>query len=367
MQPTTSAERQPPLSLFPTTTVWTIELKTALARPPAHDNTRVYLPLDGGRVAAYSLDRGTQQWVVSARPMMEPVTGEGLLFIVEPDVLTALKTVDGTIAWQLPFPEKLAVPPAWDNGWLVVSTSAGSVLAFRASDGFLIWRRDLQSPAHAVPALAADRVYIPTEDSRVVALHVGTGEPVWQRKLGGAPNDILALDDRVYVGSTDKFFYCIDAKDGRVQWRWRTGADVIGLPVVDEDTVYFVSLDNVLRALARKNGSQRWFKALPLRPTSGPLHAGGTIVVSGVAPTLRGYNAADGTPAGDLATAGELAAPPFLVADSVLPRLLVLTRDLATGASAQLITRSVEPTIAPVAPLPNVVVLTPAPTSTTID
>ena len=36
------------------------------------------------------------------------------------------------------------------------------------------------------------------------------------------------------------------ATDGRVDWRWRTGGDVIGKPVADERYVYFVALDNVL-------------------------------------------------------------------------------------------------------------------------
>ena len=126
------------------------------------------------------------------------------------------------------------MPLVWDNGWLIAATTPAAILAFRATDGILIWRRDIKSPAHAPPALAADRVYVPTDDGRVVALRVDTGAPVWERRLGGAPNDILALDDRLYVGSKDNFFYCLMADDGRVDWRWRTGGDVIGRPVADE-------------------------------------------------------------------------------------------------------------------------------------
>ena len=110
---------------------------------------------------------------------MEPVAGDGLLFLVEPEKLTALKATDGSIAWQLPFTEKLAVRPVWDNGWLVLATEPGEILALRATDGHLVWRRDLESRAHALPALAADRVYIPTTDNRIVALRIDTGEPVW--------------------------------------------------------------------------------------------------------------------------------------------------------------------------------------------
>ena len=80
--------------------------------------------------------------------------------------------------------------------------------------------------------------------------------------------------------------YALDAADGRVHWRWRTGADVVGVPVVDERNIYFVSLDNVLRALSRRTGVQQWARLLPLRPTRGPLKVDPTIIVSGVAPAL---------------------------------------------------------------------------------
>ena len=164
----------------------------------------------------------------------------------------------GEVAWRLPFSEELAIPLVWDNGWLIVADASGNVLAFRATDGTLIWRAPLGVRVHAPPALAADRVYVPLEDGRVVALDVTSGAQQWARRLGGAANEMLALDDRVYVGSDDNFFYCLLARDGEIAWRWRTGGDVVGVPVIDEHRVYFVSRDNVLRALDRHSGAQRW-------------------------------------------------------------------------------------------------------------
>lgn len=343
-----------PLSLFPVQTLWTLSLNNQLTVPPAYDDARGYFAIAGDRLVAYDLARGAQLWVATARPQIEPTTGDGLLFVVEPDALKALATSDGHLAWQLAFSEKLAVRPVWDNGWLVLATREGSVLAFRARDGHLIWRRDIGSSADGQPALAADRIYVPLSDGRIIALRVDSGEPLWEHRLGGPPTDMLPLDDRLYVGSRDNYLYCLNTSDGKIEWRWRTGGDVVGVPVVDDENVYFVSFDNVLRALSRTSGSQRWMRALPLRPTQGPLQAGAVLVVTGVAPTLRAYNIKDGTPAGDLATGGELAARPYLVPTSpgLPPRLLVVTRDIAKGATALLLGRRIEPSIEPLAPLP---------------
>ena len=355
-----AATDRTPLSLFPLTVAWTLALNSAITGPPAYDDTRGYFPIEGDRIAAYDLTHGTQLWVASATANMEPAVGDGLVYLAEPGALAALHATDGSIAWNVPLADALAVPLVWDNGWLVAATSASTILAFRASDGQLIWRRDIGAPAHAPPTLAADRVYVPTHDGRVVALRVDTGAPVWEHRLGGAANEILALDERLYFGSKDRFFYCLNTSDGKEEWRWRTGGDAIGRPLVDERTVYFVALDNVLRALNRNSGVQRWKSPLPLRPGSGPAKAGDTIVVAGIAPTLLGYNAMDGKAAGALPTNGEIAAPLHVFNDSMrpLPVLIVLTRDIAKGATVTALMRSIEPAIVAIAPLPNAIPLT---------
>jgi len=349
------------LSLFPTAPVWTLSLNNQLTAPPAYDETQVYFPIEGDRVVAYEMLSGKQTWIASARPEMQPVAGGGLLFLVESDALTALNVADGSIAWQLPFAEKLSVRPVWDIGWLVVATLPGEILAFRGADGFLVWRRDIASPAHALPALAADRVYVPTTDNRIVALRVDTGEPLWERRLGGSPNDILALDERLYAGAKDNFFYCLMAKDGRVGWRWRTGGDAIGLPISDEDRVYFVALDNVLRALDLKSGVQHWMRPLSLRPAWGPVKAGSSIIVAGLTPTLPAFDMKDGKPASEMAAGDRVAAPPHALEEPGMktPMLLMVTHDIAKGASASLVVRSFEPDITPVSPLPNLVQVAP--------
>ena len=133
-----------------------------------------------------------------------------------------------------------------------------------------------------------------------MSLNVENGEPLWERRLGGPANEILALDQRLYAGSQDNFFYCVMTADGRVDWRWRTGGDVIGKPIADERLVYFVALDNVLRAMNQVTGGQQWMRPLPMRPAWGPVLAGSTIVVSGQVPTLRAFNVKDGVATGTL-------------------------------------------------------------------
>ncbi len=334
-------------------TSWTIALGGSLAAPPAFDNARGYFPLDDGRLVAFDLTIGAELWTTRREIHSQPAAGGGLVFFVEEGALAAVHARDGSIAWRQPFSEFLAVPIVFDNGWLVAAAKSGAIFAFRASDGALIWQQRLGAPARARPALAADRVYVPSSDQRILALSVKTGEPVWERRLGGPPNDILALDDRIYAGSDDNYLYCLKASDGLIDWRWPTGGDVVGLPVADARMVFFVSLDNLLRGLDRKSGNQRWKRALPLRPTTGPLKAGDALIVSGIAPMLRAYFTKDGAPAGDTATDGELAASPFFLDDTDAAAVIVVTRTVAKGAVLSALSRTAPPAAAPVSPPAN--------------
>jgi hypothetical protein len=123
-----------------------------------------------------------------------------------------------------------------------------------------------------------------------------------------------------------------------------------------------VSLDNILWALNRSNGNQRWKRPLPLRPTSGPFRVGQALVVPGFAAKLPAYKVEDGSPAGEIALTGELAAPPHVVAahDGAAATVVVTTREILKGATVTGLTRSFEPQIVPIEPLPNPTTFTPA-------
>jgi eukaryotic-like serine/threonine-protein kinase len=330
-------------------------LNNALTAAPAYDDTRAFLPLEGNQLIAFDVIGRRVLWTAAIATTVEPVVGDGLIYIIEAESIAALRPDSGEVAWRVPFDEMLAVPPALSGDWLVTATLSGDVSARHARDGVVVWHQQLGAPAHARPTVAGSRVFVSTADSFVHALNRDTGAVLWKRRLGGPGNDILATDERLYLGSRDRYFYCLNATTGAVEWRWATGANVIGLPVIDEQSVYFVSLDNVLRALNRSSGVQRWKSPLPLRPTTGPIRSSMTLVVAGAAPGLKAYTVKDGKPAGQSATAGELTAPVHLVNDPSLPFpiLLAATADITGRATVTAYTRTVEPEIVTLGPLPN--------------
>ena len=318
------------------------------AAPAALDETVAFVPLRNGRLVSIDLSTGRIRWSVEGTVTSAPAAGDGLVFLPQTDGLTAL-AADGTTRWRLPLAAGFATPLLWRAGWLVAAASNGDVLCLRAIDGHVVWRSHVTSPVRARPALTADRVYLSLDDGRIVALDLATGSVVWERTLGGTPGPVLALDDRIFVGSADKFFYCLAAKDGKRKWRWRMGAGIVGEPVIDAHQVYFVALDNVLRALHRWNGSQRWKQGLPLRPSGAPLLVGSTLYVAGVAAELHAYRADTGADAGKFEAPAELASPPQLAREPLDPLNLLSAAVLLTRAGDLLVLRRrIEPAIVPI-------------------
>ena len=328
-----------------------VSLDAAPAAAPGLDTNSAYVALRDGRLVAVDLQSGRVRWSQELPTSFAPETGDGLVFVMGGDDLTAL-TADGKPAWRLPVAGGFSAPLRWDAGWLIASAASGDVLAIRARDGHVVWTMRLGSPVRARPALAAERVYLSLEDGRVAALNLLTGVTEWERTLGGTPGEVLALEERLYVGSRDKFFYCLATADGDRKWRWRTGGSVLAAPVVDAERVYYTSLDNVLRAMNRSNGWLAWDVGLPLRPSGGPLLVGRLLFVAGVAAEVRAYRTRDGAEAGAFNAPAELAAPPQVLpgTSDLLAAVVLLTR---TG-ELQVLRRRVEPAIVPLEAVPGI-------------
>jgi outer membrane protein assembly factor BamB len=337
---------------FPAQTAWTLALNNRLAGAPAYGDSQMYFPIEGDRLVAYDLS-GRQLWIVHATQRSRLAAGNNLVFSVDTAGITARSAADGSERWTVPLDEPLAAALTWDNGWLIAGTVSGSLLALRAEDGQLIWRANLPAPLHAPAALSGKHVYVPTADAHVRALQLDTGEEAWKFRLGDAPNEILALDTRIYVGSNDKYFYCLDAETGERLFRWPTGADVIGQPVIIGRRVYFVSLDNFLYALDARSGSQAWAVRLPGRPIRGAIRAGEAVLVTGLGSKIHGYGARDGKLLGELALPHPIVAAPTFLTDPTLlaPVVVVVSHELEKGATVTAFSRSTEP---PSLPLANI-------------
>lgn len=346
---------RPPSAIFPLQQVWQLSVPATLAAAPGFDDRQAYVPAVNGELTAYTLSTGHVRWCVVLPTKIPPVAGNGAVFVATERALVALRADDGREVWRQTLAQPVSSALTWDNGWLVAGTADGELHVWRAVDGAPMWHVSVGARLSAPASIGGTTVYVPLADGRLLALDLTSGHPIWTDRLGGAPAGILPLDQWLFVGSGDNFFYCLNARTGEQRWRWRTGDDIIGAPIVDTERVYFVSLDGMLRALQRGSGRLAWQSALPIRPATGPMFAGPSVLVAGVDPTIPGYRTEDGQAESGVRMGEELAAPPHVMpwGFTLGPTLIVVTRSLSGAPLIRALARSLEPPLGPLTELPG--------------
>jgi outer membrane protein assembly factor BamB len=331
---------------------WMVTFDSAPSAPAGFDEQMAYVPLKDGELVGVDLDQGTVRWALPLATAVTPATGDGLVFAAADDAIVAIDQRLGEAVWRSALDEPLATPLYWDSGWLLASTATGDLIAMRAADGRLVWRLPLGSPLAVAPAPSGERLYVAVRDGRLLALDLETGVGVWSFDLDEPVTGVLALPEQLLVGTRKNRLHSIALTRGRIRWTQRAGADIAGAPVADDRHVYFAALDNVLRALDRRNGHLRWSRNLPSRPASGPLQAGDLVLLPLVTTDIGAYRAATGAEAFTIRAVGETGSIPYLREPNrpTAPRLIAMSRDGVMQGFAP----RFEPPPAPLAALPGI-------------
>ncbi len=160
----------------------------------------------------------------------------------------------------------------FDAGWTIASSAAvsgetvvftdasGSVRALRSADGSIAWEFKTDDPIYSTPDVAGDRVVFGSTDARIYALNARTGTPVW--KLVTSSPVVASpriVDGVAYIGAGDHLFRAIDLASGRLVWK-AEGIEgfVETKPLVAGSRVVFGAWDGRLYALDRLTGQPAW-------------------------------------------------------------------------------------------------------------
>lgn len=287
--------------LFPLDHFWTNALDAPFAAAPASDGTRVYVPLQTGQLVALAPGTNTVAWSVELAVEGAPLAAEGRVFVPAAGAIHALDASTGTLEWRLPA-GPLAAPLAHRGGWLIVAPATGGLQGVRSTDGVVVWARDTGSPLVSAPAIDGDLLVAALADGRIAAMDVTTGHLRWQRTLSAPAGSVAVSGDRIFAGTADGKFWSLKTRNGDPDWKpWRLGARLIGAAVADDERIYAVALDNVVRAFSRRTGNVKWTRPLSSRPLAGPRLVDGLLILTAGdigAPGLTYIDAATGVTAG---------------------------------------------------------------------
>jgi outer membrane protein assembly factor BamB len=310
-------------------TRWSLAFATPPSAGAAFDGATAYVPLRGGELVAIDLDRGVVRWRANLATTFTPATGEGLVFTVAGDVIEARESASGEVKWQTTLTGGVAAPLYSGHGWLIASTPSGELVAFRSADGARMWSQPLGAALAVPPVPALNRLCLALTDGRFLAIDLASGATVWSRRIPGRITGLLSLPEQLVFGTTENAAFSAEVKTGRERWHWRVGGDVVGTPFADARRIYFVSRDNMVRAVDRKSANLRWTASLASRPAGGPFLISDTVMVPLVSTSIVGFTAVDGKSAGTVEAAGETATQPYVreLTRTSGARLITVSRD----------------------------------------
>ncbi|MGC1902716.1 MAG: PQQ-binding-like beta-propeller repeat protein [Candidatus Acidiferrum sp.] len=232
------------------------------------------------------------QFHTNGQVLSSPAVTADTLYIGSSDhFLYALDRNAGTEKWKFKTEGRVTSSPAVSNGLVYFASYDGNFYAVDSATGAQKWkfalpfeRRFAATHIHgATPAgetmpdpfdfylssavVADGLVYFGSGDTNVYALDAANGTLKWKFKTGDVVHASPALaDGELFIGSWDSYFYALDARTGRELWRFKTGADPeihnqVGIQssaAVANGIVYFGCRDSNFYALDAATGKERW-------------------------------------------------------------------------------------------------------------
>lgn len=229
-----------------------------------------------------------------------PVIADGRVYVTDAaGRLNAIDAATGRSFWRVRVadPEEDSVPigggAAFADGVVYATTGFGEIVAVDPTNGGLIWRTQLSGPVRGAPTVTQGRVVAVTIDNQTEGLDAKTGTKVWNH-AGLAESSALlgagspAVDNGVVaVPYSSGELYGLRIENGRPVWSANVGgsgraagalaslAHIAAMPVIDGDLVVAVSHGNQAVGIDMRSGLGVWEQ--PISGTQMPWVAGDTV------------------------------------------------------------------------------------------
>ena len=165
-------------------------------------------------------------------------------------------------------------PPAVNDSWPQSGGFANYAMQHLAvgDSPQVIWSVDVGAGSSSSrilttpPVVADGKVFAKDAESTVSAYSADTGQRIWSVTLkpekardadefGGG---LAYYGDRLFVTTGFAVVYSLEAATGKEVWNSQVSAPVRGAPLVFNDRVFAISIDNKLHALAAVDGQDLW-------------------------------------------------------------------------------------------------------------
>ncbi len=268
---------------------WRFQTHGSVRSTPAVFGRTLYVGSGDGALYALDATDGRLLWRYDAGSSVTSspaVAGGAVYFQTRAGAVIALDALRGRLLWRTA--DHTDAPLVWGHesgdlyssspvvagNALVVGSGDGAVYALGTANGRVLWRTQTGGRVRSSPAIDGNNVYAASFDGKLYALDLRTGAVRWTFATEGTGLDssYFGYDRRsiqsspavrngtIYVGARDGFLYAIDARSGRLRWRYDHKLSWVNAsPAVDGGVVFAGSSDaRFVQAVEATTGKELW-------------------------------------------------------------------------------------------------------------
>lgn len=255
--------------------LWTFATQDDIRSSPAVVDNRVYVGSDDGFLYSIDVESGNQIWKTYAGKHVyfsSPAVANNQVFIGGGTAISCFSTVSGELRWTYSTGSLVTASPTVVDDRVYISSWDKKIYCFTADPigdidepplpilaYDLIWEYQTGNLVMASLTVYNGRVFVGSTDKSLYCLDAEDGTKIWSVTIGSAIKSSAAVsDDKVFVGSDNGNVYCFNATTGNQIWSYSTQGSVVSSPAVFNGRVYVGSYDGKLYCLNEDTGELLW-------------------------------------------------------------------------------------------------------------
>lgn len=146
------------------------------------------------------------------------ISGQGTIY--------CYNATSGDKLWTYNTSGQIRHPPTVSGNRVYVGTLNNYL--YSIEDGVLIWYKELGGPIYSAPAIDGDLLCIGSNDGKLYAFNISGAQPVslWNFTVGNSiTGPITIKDDKVYFSGGNGYLYVLDRTNGQLIWSWKSKSD----------------------------------------------------------------------------------------------------------------------------------------------
>ncbi len=221
----------------------------------------------GSKLNRFNLETGKKEFSKRYYTGINNATNSESIVNIFNNVISCNDSDTGNQIWSFKPKGEVTGQPASTNNAVFVTSTKNTCYKVNKQNGAVLWEKSFNATIRGNISYADDKVLVGFKSGLLIALESESGNEVWRFKSDKEEpraydffGSAIAEDGYLYIGSADKFIYCLDGKSGKKLWEFETQDWNRSRPIIVDKTIFIADLSGIGYALdiSKKTPSLIW-------------------------------------------------------------------------------------------------------------